>query len=108
MSHIYTQSLPKPLTLVVGARGLLGREILACCPTNAVGLPVDWSSRETVAASMEIGMERFFDTEQWSGDWRAIWAAGQCVVSSSAHDLKVETDYLSVFFGLDQSVGAIS
>ncbi len=100
MSHIDTQSLLKPLTLVVGARGLLGREILACCPTNAVGLPVDWSSCETVAASMEVGMERFFDTEQWSGDWRAIWAAGQCVVSSSAHDLKVETDYLSVFLDL--------
>ncbi len=100
MSHIHTQSLPKPLTLVVGARGLIGREILACCPTNAVGLPVDWSSRETVAASMEVGMERFFDTGQWSGDWRAIWAAGQCVVSSSAHDLKVETDYFSVLLNV--------
>ncbi len=64
VSHIDTQSLPKPLTLIVGSRGLLGSEILACCPTNAVGLPVDWSSRETVAASMEVGMERFFDTEQ--------------------------------------------
>ncbi len=100
MSHIDTQSLPKPLTLVVGARGLLGREILACCPANAVGLPVDWSSRETVAASMKFGLERFFHTGQWSGDWRAIWAAGQSVVSSSAHDLKVETDYLSVFLDL--------
>ncbi len=100
MSHIDTQSLPRPLTLIVGSRGLLGSEILACCPANAVGLPVDWSSRETVAASMKFGLERFFDTEQWSGDWRVIWAAGQSVVSSSVNDLKLEADYFSVLLNV--------
>lgn len=88
---------------VVGARGLLGRELCRQCAGQGDRLfvpaePLAWSDREhllaQVAANVDAFAQRVAATELRA--WEVYWAAGVGTMSSPAEALALETEALGV------------
>ena len=84
-------------TLVVGSRGLLGRQVRSATGGVGTPIPIRWGSVDAAA-------EDLTDTVAWmaseGGSWRVAWCAGSGFVGAEDATLRAETDVLTRFLAV--------
>ena len=90
---------PHPVTLLVGAGGLLGRGVRASLPGTVVAAAVGWgtpSAGEDLAAAVGTALAA---AERLDVPWQVCWAAGAGVTGTTAEALALEVATFDAFLG---------
>jgi UDP-glucose 4-epimerase len=78
-----------PVTLVVGAGGLLGGALVARLGAAATRVEVPWHDSAATAVALRAGLADLLD-RAGDGPWRVMWCAGSGVVGTPAEQMAEE------------------
>lgn len=88
---------PDPVTLVVGAGGLLGRGVLAATPGPRIAARVRWATGAATGDLERAVADLAAAADRADGRWQVCWSAGAGVTATSAAALAAEVAAFETF-----------
>ena len=86
-----------PVSLVVGAGGLLGQSLVQALPGPVVKARVRWNTEDAVADLARARAEALTLAERTAAGWQVCWVAGAGVTGTSAATLDTEVAVFEEF-----------